>query len=122
MSHKIKLTLSAITTALLTPMVSLAACPGPLSKICELADSAASLAGTTLPRLFFAMALAYFLYGVFSYVSTGADAKKREEARGTIVYGIIILFVMSSVWGLVQFLRDSTNIQEGSAPSAPTVR
>ena len=123
MSNRSKLILSAVAPAALTPGMAFAASGcGTLQGICDLVDSAKTLAGTTVPGLLFALALAYFLYGVFSYVSTGADEKKRTEARGTVIYGIIILFVMSSVWGLVRFVQTATGINgSNNAPSFPTV-
>lgn len=123
MSNRTKLILSGVATAVLAPASAFAASGcGTLQGICDLVDSASTLAGSTIPRLLFALALAYFLYGVFSYVSTGADEKKRTEARSTIIYGIIILFVMSSVWGLVRFVQTATGIQgDQGAPNYPTV-
>ncbi len=123
MSNKTKLILSGVATALLAPGAAFAASGcGTLQGICDLVDSASTLAGSTIPRLLFALALAYFLYGVFSYISTGADEKKRGEARNTIIYGIIILFVMSSVWGLVKFVQTATGINgAGQTITFPTI-
>ncbi len=53
----------------------------------------------------FALALAYFLYGLLQYV-TVLDEKKKKEARDTIFYGVIGLFVMASIWGLVALVQD----------------
>ena len=52
------------------------------------------------PPLFFALAFAYFMYGMLQYIMV-ADEKKMKEARLTIFYGIIGLFVMTAVWGLI---------------------
>jgi ABC-type dipeptide/oligopeptide/nickel transport system permease component len=117
MLNRTKLSLSAI--ALLAPGIVFAALPG---KIEQLTVDLAAFIGGTVPRLIFALALAYFLYGVFSYVSTGADEKKRGEAKNTIIYGLIILFVMSSVWGLVRLIQSAVlNDTNNSAPQYPTV-
>lgn len=57
-----------------------------------------------LIKLLFAFALLYFLYGVYEMVR-GADS---EEARATgrrhIAYGLIGLFIMVGVWGLVNVI------------------
>jgi len=45
-----------------------------------------------------------FIWGIFKLVFSNRDSKEREQARGYIVWGIIALFVMVSVWGLVNLL------------------
>lgn len=45
-----------------------------------------------------------FIWGIFKLVFSNKDSKEREQARGYIVWGIIALFVMVSVWGLVNLL------------------
>jgi len=50
------------------------------------------------------VAVVLFLYGIIKYVSSGDDEAKRKEAKNYIVYGIVVLFVMVSVWGLVNLL------------------
>ncbi len=54
-----------------------------------------------------ALALLYFLYGVSQYILHGGDTEKRNEGYQTMIYGIIALFVMVSVWGLVGVLSNT---------------
>jgi len=60
--------------------------------------------------LLIAAAVILFLYGVIKYVSGGDDEAKRKEAKNYIVYGIIGLFVMVSVWGLVNLLAGTFSL------------
>lgn len=56
-----------------------------------------------------AFAVVYFLYGVFKYVfSDDEDAK--DKAKEVMIYGIIGIFVMVSVWGLVNILGGTLNL------------
>jgi NADH:ubiquinone oxidoreductase subunit 6 (subunit J) len=55
------------------------------------------------------LAVIAFLYGVMKYGLSKSDSK-REKARGIIVSGIIILFVMVSVWGLVGVISDTLDL------------
>ncbi len=48
--------------------------------------------------LMIAGAVVYIVYGAFNMIRS---EEKRESGRQTVVYGIIGLFVMISVWGLV---------------------
>ncbi len=45
-----------------------------------------------------------FLWGIFKLVFSNKDSKEREQAKGYIVWGIVALFVMISIWGLVNLL------------------
>lgn len=51
--------------------------------------------------------LLLFIFGLVKYVSAGGDEDKVKEAKGFIIFGIIALFVMLSVWGLVNILTST---------------
>lgn len=51
------------------------------------------------------LATLVFLWGIIKYVSAGGDAAKIKEARSYILWGIIGLAVMASVWAIVFFLE-----------------
>lgn len=53
------------------------------------------------------LATVVFLWGIVRYLSAGGDTEKLKEARNFIVWGIIGLFVMVSVWGLVALLNNT---------------
>lgn len=57
----------------------------------------------------------YFLWGASKYI-TASDSDSQIEARGMIVNGIIILFVMVSVWGLVNLIVVSLDIGPTALP------
>ncbi len=63
---------------------------------------------TALP-LIIAAAVVYFIYGIAMYVLSGSEEAK-GAAKDKIVYGIIALFVMVSVWGLVNILVRTFNL------------
>ena len=65
------------------------------------------------------LALIYFLWGVAQYVVKQGDETAQGEARSMMLYGIIALFVMISVWGLVQVLNSTFKINAGGAPTVP---
>ena len=49
----------------------------------------------------FVVATAVFLWGIITYVIAGGDEKKLDQAKNYIIYGLIGLFVMVAVWGIV---------------------
>ncbi|OHA56966.1 MAG: hypothetical protein A2114_00300 [Candidatus Vogelbacteria bacterium GWA1_51_14] len=63
-----------------------------------------------------------FMIGVIKYVTAGDDAAGREGARNMMVWGIIALFVMISVWGLVNLLVGTFNLDSDLDPrDIPTI-
>lgn len=69
-----------------------------------------------LVSILLGLALIYFLIGVFKYIQSTGDETKRKEGINMMTYGVIALFVMVSVWGLVAVLQktfpfDSNPIQ-----------
>lgn len=61
------------------------------------------------PKLIVGLALVYFFFGLIKYVS-GVGDKDKIAARETMIYGIIGLFVMVSVWGIVNLVRSVLSI------------
>lgn len=51
--------------------------------------------------LLFVVATFVFLWGVVTYVIAGGDEKKVSEAKSYIIYGLVGLFVMVAMWGIV---------------------
>lgn len=69
--------------------------------------------------LIISMATIVFLYGLVGYIKKSSDVAGREESRKYIIYGILGLFVMTAVWGLVKILADTFGI---SAVGIPQIR
>lgn len=53
--------------------------------------------------LIFALALVFFLWGVMKFIMA-SDSTKKEEGKKFIVAGLIGLFVMTSLWGIVNIV------------------
>lgn len=64
------------------------------------------------------LGIIYFIYGVISYV-TAKDEEKKKEARGIMIYGIIGIFVIASIWGLVALIANFTGVGQGGGISNP---
>lgn len=59
---------------------------------------------------FIGFALLVFIWGVVQFIAT-SEEKKREEGRRRMVWGLIGLFVIVSVWGLVALIQSLTGIR-----------
>lgn len=96
------------------PNTSLAPVRGYLSTIQDLVRIA-------IPLLV-AVALLVFFWGLVQFILNAADEDKRKEGKQHMIWGIVGLFVMVSVWGLVGFLGSVIGIQNSpNSVSVPTV-
>jgi hypothetical protein len=64
-----------------------------------------------------ALAVLVFIWGVFRYV-VSSDEEAKAKGKNMILWGIVGLFVMVSVWGLVNILVNTFNLEQ-DAPDGP---
>lgn len=57
--------------------------------------------------LLFALATAYFIYGVVQYIWNPDNAEARETGRQSMIWGVVGMFIMVSVFGIMRFLISS---------------
>ena len=60
--------------------------------------------------LLIGLALVGFLWGVAQFILAADDVTKRKEGGKKMLWGIIALFVMISVWGLVAILASTFGV------------
>lgn len=68
--------------------------------------------------LLISLAAIYFAWGLIQYVGSGDDTKK-AEARGVMIYGIIIIAVILGIWGLTNIVLDSIGIDGSETVNVP---
>jgi hypothetical protein len=56
-----------------------------------------------LYKLAVALAILYFLYGVFKFIMDMNDPEKKNFGKAHLLYGTIGLFIILSVGGIIQF-------------------
>lgn len=77
--------------------------------------------GLLIP-IFVVLAVIYFIYGLAQYILKAGDEDGRRGARDTMIWGVIALFVIVSIWGLVGVLSDTFKLQGTDRPErAPGV-
>lgn len=76
----------------------------------NLISSATNILVDLLIPIIAAIALLIFFWGLFRSIAKGGDARGVEEGRSIAVWGLLTLFVMVSVWGLVHFIQSGLNI------------
>jgi hypothetical protein len=68
--------------------------------------------------LIFSAALLFFLWGVMKFIGA-SDSTKKEEGKKFIVAGLIGLFVMTGVWGIVKIVGTTFGL-ENTVPMLQT--
>ena len=53
------------------------------------------------------LALLFFFWGVAQFILHADNEQKRSEARQILYWGVIILFVALSVWGIVRLVQNT---------------
>ena len=75
---------------------------------------------TTLVPILIALALLVFVWGVVKFIAA-ADDSARDDGKKKMIWGIVGLFVIISVWGLVSLLRQLVGINATTAPNVNIV-
>lgn len=78
-----------------------------LTDITGIINWASCLLVKTIIPFLFALATVAFIWGVIQYYLNPDNEEKRKKGKSFIIGGLIALFVMLSVWGLVGILTNT---------------
>lgn len=62
--------------------------------------------------LFITLAIVVFFWGLIQYLSQVGE--KKTEALQTMFYGVIAIFVMVSIWGIIRLLQSTFKVTSTS--------
>lgn len=85
---------------------AVSSCPG-VGNIGSLTDLINFLTCTLMQAvvpLLVGLAVVFFVYGIIKFFLNPDNEEKKKEGKTFILWGIIALFVMVSIWGLVGIL------------------
>jgi fumarate reductase subunit D len=100
-------------TLLFVPAIASAATFSSAGSLSELVQSALSFIGNVVVPLLVTLALVVFFYRiVISIYKVGEDTKAVENGKTLLIWGVVALFVMVSVWGLVGFIGNTVGIKQ----------
>ena len=68
-----------------------------------------------------ALALLYFFWGLAKYILAAGDEAKKDEGKNIMIWGVIALFVMVSIWGIIGLLGETFGIDPGGVIEIPSV-
>lgn len=58
-----------------------------------------------IATLLLAVAVAYFLFGVMKFVQNQDNEDAQAEGKKHMLWGVVGLFIMVSVWGILNFIN-----------------
>ena len=77
--------------------------------------------GNTFIQLLIAFAVIWIIYNVILFLVHGDSEEKRKTARGNILWGIVGLFVIMSIWGLVRILTNTFRTDNDFRPRSSEI-
>jgi hypothetical protein len=99
-----------------TASTNVLSCQKDFSQITGIINYVTCTISSSIIPLLFAVAMLVFFYGVVKYVIAGDGSDDREEGRWFMIYGVVGLFVMISVWGLVALISNTFEIGTSFPP------
>lgn len=108
-------TLSALLFAL-----PLAASAQSLQPLANLIGAIARLVGALVPILI-TLALVVFFWGLVRYLLGTGGKSDIDGAKNLMKWGLVTLFVMVSVWGIVRLAQDALGINPNAGATSPQV-
>ena len=69
--------------------------------------------------LMFAVSFVYFIYGIVKFLGLEVGDKERKEAQSAMLWGIVGMVIMFSVFGIIRFILATFGLPNSSAPGLP---
>ncbi|HTE49052.1 MAG TPA: hypothetical protein VK675_04050 [Candidatus Paceibacterota bacterium] len=69
----------------------------------------------------FALALVYFLYGMFEFIAHGNNDEKKTSGKSHMLWGVIGITVMMGVWAILGIILNTFGLEDQINPKEGTV-
>jgi hypothetical protein len=60
-----------------------------------------------------------YFWGIATNIPHFGDEKGAEKRKSFFFWGLIILFVMVSIWGIIQLLQNTLGVRDPTGTAAP---
>jgi hypothetical protein len=91
-----------------------------LGRVEDIVDSIGNIVDLLTP-IVVGIALLAFFWGLAKYIFSAGNEDAKDAGKRIMIGGIIALFVMISVWGIVRFIGEALGIEEGGTVTPPSV-
>ena len=102
----------------LFPIFAYAALQTGQGKIGYILTQMRGILGSVIPVLM-VLATIVFIWGVIKYVLSAGSDDRKKEAKNLIIWGLIALFVIVAMWGLVNVIGSTFGVEEPKIPRVP---
>ena len=70
------------------------------------------------------LTIVFFFWGLAQYVFNSGSEESKEEGKNKMIWGLVAIFIMVSIWGIIGLFGTTFDIKQGSSGSnlIPTVR
>ena len=68
-----------------------------------------------------AIALLAFFWGLVKFIFGQGNEESKTDGKKLMIWGLVALFVMVSVWGLVRFMGNALGVNQGDTIIVPQV-
>lgn len=85
-------------------------CSNSFKTIADFINYASCLLIKSVVPLLFTLATVGFIWGIITYFINPENEEKRSQGKSYMLWGIIGLFVMVSIWGLVNIFSSTFNM------------
>ena len=69
-----------------------------------------------LPPIAYGLAILFFFWGIAKYIFKAGSEEAKEEGKRIMLWGVIAIFVISSIWGIIIFLRGVFGLPQPAPP------
>ncbi|MEN9613751.1 MAG: hypothetical protein RLZZ347_58 [Candidatus Parcubacteria bacterium] len=107
--------------AFLVMTTSVSAQSVPASKIKDFPDLMHFAMSTINDIIVFIVALGVVWVVYLAFLLIKVEGEKKDEARNSIIYGLVGIFVMISIWGLVNIFVNTFQLDNDTKPVPPTL-
>jgi hypothetical protein len=129
--HKITLFLKSTSFVVATYLLTFSATfattgtPGAFTAtwITDVVEAFGSVVSSLIP-IFIALAFLVFVWGLVGFILASGDEAAKDEGRRRMIWGVIALFVITAIWGILALLQQITGTKDGSTtyPKWPTTQ
>ncbi len=92
-----------------------------LGNVNSLVSNLRDLVNNIIPLLL-AVAVLYFFWGLVQFIiNSGKDPKAVDAGRSHMIYGILAIFIMVSLFGIINWLGNTAGLNNGAVPIIPRI-
>ena len=106
--------------AFLAPAIALGQTSNPTNDVGGIVNLFGILVASLIP-IASMLAILFFFYGLALYILKAGDPEAAAEGKSIMIWGILALFVMTSIYGIIGFLQRSTGTDQAGTPITVTV-